>query len=126
MSGWPLLRGLFRVGASLRRAESPPVARAQAMSLLLGTCLLCLSLGCLAYAAGADALHRDRAASLTPVLCDEGRASLLYRFGGFTQVHNRAVTVIVISPLVADAPLPAGVRAWPAPGEAVVSPALVD
>lgn len=124
MSGWPLLRGLFRVGASLRRAESPPVARAQAMSLLLGTCLLCLSLGCLAYAAGADALHRDRAASLTPVLCDEGRASLLYRFGGFTQVHNRAVTVIVISPLVADAPLPAGVRAWPAPGEAVVSPAL--
>ena len=100
------------------------MARAQAMSLLLGTCLLCLSLGCLAYAAGADALHRDRAASLTPVLCDEDRASLLYRFGGFTQVHNRAVTVIVISPLAADAPLPAGVRAWPAPGEAVVSPAL--
>ena len=117
-------RGLWHTGTSLRRSETALLSRTHLVSLLLGTCLLCLSLGCLGYAVGADHLHQQRAQSLAPVPCDMQQASLLYRFGGFTQVGNRPVTVVVLSPLSDDEPLPPGLRTWPQPGEAVVSPAL--
>ncbi|KDN84413.1 hypothetical protein [Kitasatospora cheerisanensis] len=44
---------------------------------------------------------------------------------GFDSVGGRQFMVIEISPLVDDAPLPPGVTAWPAPGQAVLSPALL-
>ena len=40
-------------------------------------------------------------------------------------VAGRQFSVILISPLTADAPLPPGVARWPGPGEAVLSPALL-
>ncbi|MBE6475400.1 MAG: hypothetical protein E7Z95_07525 [Actinomyces succiniciruminis] len=119
-----LFSGLLRIGTSLRHSESRLLARTQTVALFLGTCLLCLSLAGLALTWFGDALHRDRAESIAPQLCNAQEATVLYRFGGFTQVNNRPVTVIVLSPLSDDAPLPPGVDQWPEPGEAVVSPAL--
>jgi len=119
-----LLSGLLRIGTSLRHSESRLLARTQTVALFLGTCLLCLSLAGLALTWFGDTLHRERAESIAPQLCDAQEATVLYRFGGFTQVNNRPVTVIVLSPLSDDAPLPPGVAEWPNPGEAVVSPAL--
>ncbi|MFJ5835143.1 hypothetical protein [Streptomyces sp. NPDC093089] len=50
--------------------------------------------------------------------------SLLWKETG-DYVHDRQFSVIFIEPLVADAPLPPGVPRWPAPGEALLSPALL-
>lgn len=117
-------RSLLRIGTSLRRAQSAGLTFAQVVSLLLSTCLLCLALAGLALTASSHALHQARAHSLLPQQCQDSSATLLYRFAGFTQVGNRAVTVVLISPLSDDAPLPPGVSHWPGPGQSVVSPAL--
>jgi hypothetical protein len=45
---------------------------------------------------------------------------------GFDTVAGRQVSVVAIAPLIEDAPLPPGVHRWPAPGEAVLSPALAE
>ncbi|MEJ4100836.1 hypothetical protein V5S96_10785 [Corynebacterium mastitidis] len=82
--------------------------------------------------AGLGAMHAAysgievRDAARSPVSAAEGEsAAFLYR-----EVHDSMVgtpldaSVVYLWPLVEDAPLPPGVEQWPAPGEAVLSPAL--
>ncbi|URM90505.1 hypothetical protein LUW75_11385 [Streptomyces sp. MRC013] len=45
---------------------------------------------------------------------------------GFDVVDGLQYSVISVVPLSADAPPPPGVKAWPGPGEAVLSPALAE
>ncbi|WP_146164206.1 ABC transporter permease [Pseudosporangium ferrugineum] len=40
-------------------------------------------------------------------------------------MNTRQFSVIFIEPLLPDAPLPPGLRSWPEPGQAVISPALL-
>ncbi|WP_405854413.1 hypothetical protein OG361_16905 [Streptomyces sp. NBC_00090] len=67
-------------------------------------------------AARAPLLHAARNGTASP--------SLLWKETG-DHVHDRQFSVIFIEPLVVDAPLPPGVPRWPAPGEALLSPALL-
>lgn len=72
--------------------------------------------------AGRDA--RSRAADPQAGSFLSGEPSLLWMPLHFDTLDNVQVTVIGLEPLKAGAPLPPGVDRWPAPGEAVVSPAL--
>ncbi|WP_327136046.1 hypothetical protein OG311_38955 (plasmid) [Streptomyces sp. NBC_01343] len=55
---------------------------------------------------------------------DKSNAPLLYR-PTFDVVDNLQFQVVCLLPLRDDAPLPPGVSAWPQPGQAVLSPALL-
>lgn len=108
---WPPLRGVNALGSILA---------------FLG--LLAVSLGLVAGLVATavyehrDAIDRERAPIV--VLDDERETALLWQQIGSGGVADRVVEVIGIEPLHKHAPLPPGVRTWPAPGEAVVSPAL--
>ncbi|MGW3328711.1 hypothetical protein [Streptomyces virginiae] len=66
-----------------------------------------------------------RDAARSPVNASEvAQASLLYR-PTFDVVDNLQFQVVYLIPLSPDAPLPPGVSAWPEPGQAVLSPALL-
>lgn len=114
---------LFMLGLAM--SGRGPWARLRFAGLCAGAIVLCLGLSGLA---GTVALAEDRAAradSIRPTLTDNlGEALLLISFDGFTEFDDRGVVVQSIWPLVADAPLPPGVTAWPEPGEAVLSPAV--
>jgi hypothetical protein len=120
---FPLAGLLARVGLLLGRRG--PWARLRGVGLAISTTALILGLGAFVLE-GAYAHQRvDRANAIRPQLAAPGQpASLLISFDGFTESHDRPVTVISIWPLTANAPLPPGVSRWPAPGEAVLSPAL--
>lgn len=81
-----------------------------------------LAVACAVYA-GRDARETAR----VPQLVDENSADarLLWR-DTHDSVGVRDATLITIEPLSSDAPLPPGLSAWPAPGEAVLSPALAQ
>lgn len=78
-----------------------------------------------AAAVAVYAARDDREAARTPVVAEDAdRAELLWR-DSHDSVGLRDATVVSLVPLHAGAPLPPGVAAWPAAGEAVLSPALV-
>ncbi|MFD8882783.1 hypothetical protein ACFV0H_09685 [Streptomyces erythrochromogenes] len=56
---------------------------------------------------------------------DAASAKLLYK-PMFDDVADVQYQVIAIKPLTPDAPLPPGVKAWPDPGQALLSPALLE
>ncbi len=68
---------------------------------------------------------RSTAASPIPIEAHEGDPKLLY-LPAFGEIDNHPVTVVVLEPLTADAPLPPGLSRWPAPGQAYVSPQLTN
>lgn len=122
-----LVGRLGRIGRHLRRSDRHRWGGPRALAQTVGALLLCV--GCAAMVAEANyaELRQQRADSIAPVLAENSAdARLLYRFGGFTDIDSRPVTVVLIEPLSEDSPLPPGVNSWPQPGEAVVSPALAE
>ncbi|MFE5723455.1 hypothetical protein [Streptomyces erythrochromogenes] len=119
----PLWWQLWRVGAAAGREASAGRARFIALACATLAVSLVVSAFALIFAAyeGRDA--RDAARS--PVHAPEAaKARLLFR-PTFDVVENLQFQVIYLYPLRDDAPLPPGVSEWPAPGQAVLSPALV-
>ena len=118
-----LLQVLSRVGLALGRRG--PGSRLRGTALLVGTFVLSLGLIGLVLTAAYTAQREARAQAIRPHQANAGEATALASFEGFTELHDRPVTVVSIWPLQPDAPLPPGVTKWPAPGEAAVSPAVL-
>jgi len=83
---------------------------------------LCFSATVAAYS-GRDARERARVPVFTTA--DSGSATFLWR-DTHDSVGTHDATVITIEPLSPRAPVPPGLAAWPEPGEAVLSPGLVE
>lgn len=118
-------RDLLRLGrASERRAEA---GRIRFAALACSTAALALAL---ASFAAVHATYEGRAAREAarsprllpgPDLTGDGlwAASL-------DEVHRRQFLVVAVTPLTHDAALPPGLDRWPEPGEAMLSPGLVE
>jgi hypothetical protein len=121
----PLPGNLWRIGVWTSSLRGVNVVRAALALLGLSSVALGLAAGVLA-----NAFHDHRAEvarARTPVFAgaDSDRAEVRWRILT-TAVDGRAVGLYAIEPHADDAPLPPGVERWPRPGEAVLSPALLE
>ncbi|MEV7416618.1 FtsX-like permease family protein [Streptomyces sp. NPDC089919] len=125
MSARGLSRQLLRTGRQAgRRAEA---GRIRFVALLLATVAVAVGLASLVAVHATYEGQAARGFARTPVLKEDapGRpARALWSVANDSVAGSGPFTLQFIVPLTADAPLPPGVRAWPGPGEAVLSPAL--
>ncbi|MFI8105387.1 ABC transporter permease [Streptomyces sp. NPDC086023] len=125
MSGWGLGRQLVRTGRQAgRRAEA---GRIRFVALLVATVAVALGLASLVAVDATYEGQEARGFSRAPVFQEEAKerpARALWAVANDALRVSGPFTVQFIVPLTDDAPLPPGVRAWPGPGEAVLSPAL--
>ncbi|MFC8712065.1 MULTISPECIES: permease [unclassified Streptomyces] len=121
-SGRRLWWQLLRVGASAGRAARG--SRLRFLALLLAAAFLTTAaLAAVAAAAaydGRDARERARG----PVLAAHGQAPVALWLATSDSIGSTPHWFVKIWPLTATAPPPPGLKAWPAPGEAVLSPEL--
>ncbi|MFI0937540.1 ABC transporter permease [Streptomyces sp. NPDC021020] len=121
-----LTRRLLAVGHTAgRRSEAGGVRFA---ALLLATLFLVVGVGGTVAVHAVYAGKADRRIARTPDITDDPalRAgnSTTWLVGSDSLAGKRRFSVVYLAPHHGDAPLPPGVKAWPAPGEAVLSPAL--
>ncbi|MFF8316237.1 permease [Streptomyces bobili] len=113
---------LLRIGLSAGRAT--PGDRLRWWVLLAATATVAFvavaTTGAVATYEGREARSDARGV----VLAEGKDAPLLYRPGG-DSVGGNPVSVVFVHPMTEDAPVPAGVRRWPEPGEVLLSPELV-
>lgn len=127
MAGVPaggLSRRLLGVGrAAGRRAEAGGV---RVVALFLATVVLSVTLAGLAAVHAVYAGKEERRVARTPVVQENAsrQASTTWLVGSDSLVNERRFSVVFLAPRGGDAPLPPGVDHWPAPGQAVLSPAL--
>ncbi|MEU8887059.1 hypothetical protein [Streptomyces sp. NPDC048442] len=119
------LRGqMLRIGRNAGRASHG--GRTRFLALLFAT--LSLSLAATAFA-GAWTTYdgrESRGAAREPVRAGDGQQGKVLFGQYWDQYRGRQFSVSVIIPLTPDAPLPPGLRSWPRPGTAVLSPALAE
>ncbi|MFE7560822.1 ABC transporter permease [Kitasatospora sp. NPDC057500] len=115
-----LLRVGYRAGLN---AESGRVRFTALLLAAFASIIACLTLtvGHLTY----DQRETRNAARAPHFRLAPGEQATALWHSGFDSVGGRQFMVVEISPLVDNAPLPPGVTAWPAPGQAVLSPALL-
>ncbi|QES49069.1 permease [Streptomyces venezuelae] len=119
-----LVRQLLTVGRTAgRKAEA---GGTRFVALLLATLVLTLAMGSLvAVHAVYTGKEQQRTARTPVVTAREGHpGSTAWLVGSDALDGERRFSVVYLAPLQGDAPLPPGVERWPAPGEAVLSPAL--
>ena len=115
---------LLAVGrAAGRRVEAGGV---RMVALVLATAVLCVTLAGLAAVHVVYAGKEERRAARTPVIQEQARqnGSTTWLVGSDSLMGERRFSVVFLAPHQGDAPLPPGVERWPAPGQAVLSPAL--
>lgn len=120
------VRRLLAVGrAAGRQAEAGGVRLA---ALLLATLFLAIGVASGVAVHAAYAGEAERRAARIPDVADSPATrtggSTAWLVGSDSLTGKRQFDVVYLSPDHGDAPLPPGVDAWPAPGEAVLSPAL--
>ncbi|MHC6627800.1 hypothetical protein ACYTFC_17175 [Streptomyces globosus] len=122
----PLWLQLLRIGTAAGKAAS--VGRARSVALVCATLAISVALYALVLVIAAYEGRDLRDAARSPVRASDGpgerEAQLLYR-PAFDVVDDLQFQVIYLFPLKDDAPLPPGVEAWPQPGQALLSPALL-
>ncbi|MEU5219973.1 hypothetical protein AB0G79_27805 [Streptomyces sp. NPDC020807] len=120
------LAQLLAIGRRTAGTAHDPRARLHAAALALAAAAATLLIwGLIANHAVFEA--RDtRTAGRTPLFTEAGKSSPLRWIQQADQWNQRQFSVIAVDPLVPDAPLPPGLPRWPEPGEAFVSPALLD
>ncbi|MFC9704065.1 ABC transporter permease [Streptomyces sp. NPDC056943] len=123
-----LARRLLAVGrAAGRRTEAGGV---RFVALFLAALVLGLSLGSLVAVHAVYAGKEERRVARTPVVAADGAAggrgadATAWLVRTDTLDGEREFSVVYVSPLRGDAPLPPGLDRWPEPGEAVLSPEL--
>lgn len=124
--GSSLGRQLLRMGRAAGRGSVD--GRIRFVALAAATVVLAVTLLTAVAAQATYAQRTERGAARTPVLqLREGQgpkqAPLLLQ-QHLDDVHDRQVQVVFVEPQRADAPLPPGIDRWPAPGQALLSPAL--
>ncbi|MDH6542922.1 ABC transporter permease [Streptomyces sp. SPB4] len=133
----PLWWQLLRIGAAAGRAAS--AGRTRGLALVCATLATGLAISAITLVFAAYEGRDLRDAARSPVRTSEAEAEagaeagagaakarppLLYR-PAFDVVDNLQYQVVYVLPLRDDAPLPPGVSAWPRPGQALLSPALL-
>ncbi|WP_327179015.1 ABC transporter permease [Streptomyces sp. NBC_01335] len=120
-----LARRLLTVGrVAGRRSEA---GGARFVALLLATVVLVLGLGTLVAVHAVYTGQEERRVARTPVVeraSQRTESSTVWLVGSDTLDGERRFSVVYLAPHRGDAPLPPGVDHWPAPGQAVLSPAL--
>ncbi|MEU7121519.1 ABC transporter permease [Streptomyces zaomyceticus] len=121
-----LARRLLAIGrVAGRRAEAGGV---RFLALLLATLFLALGLGSLVAVHAVYAGKEERRSARTPMAPDgaleHAPDATMWLVGADWLEGERRFSVVYISPRKGDAPLPPGLDRWPAPGQAVLSPAL--
>ncbi|MEU9102617.1 ABC transporter permease [Streptomyces sp. NPDC048361] len=116
---------LMRVGrAADRRAEA---GRVRFVALLAATALLALGIAAMLAAHATYQGQSDRGLARNPI-SHEDRPDLpgtaLWSKSTDSVPGGGFFSIVFITPLAPDAPLPPGLSAWPAPGEAALSPRL--
>ncbi|MFG2757377.1 hypothetical protein [Streptomyces wuyuanensis] len=125
-------RGATAQFLTLGRRLSP--ARRDPRNLLQALCLALAAMGTTLLVWGlqaADAAYdgRDaRTSARQPVraAAEPGARPTARWWDSRDVAGDRSFSVVTIEPLAADAPLPPGLPRWPEPGEAFVSPALLE
>jgi hypothetical protein len=114
----------MRVGrAAGRRAEA---GRVRFIALMAATVLLALGIAAVITAHASYEGQAERGIARNPILQEDRPdlpAAALWS-ESTDSVPGGFFSVVFIAPLTSDAPLPPGLSAWPAPGEAVLSPRL--
>ncbi|MGW8882973.1 FtsX-like permease family protein [Streptomyces sp. NPDC055749] len=123
----PRWRQMLRIGRSAARSADQRGTRFAGLVLASAVAALTLLSVVLSVATyeGRALRSEARAPVLTEYEPGAGPPRLLWRQDR-DAVAGTAFTLIHIEPLTPDAPPPPGVREWPRPGEAVLSPALLD
>ncbi|MFG2328695.1 hypothetical protein ACGFMM_03640 [Streptomyces sp. NPDC048604] len=117
---------LLAVGRRAAGERRDPRHLVQALCLLLaGAAAALLAWGVLVNTAVYGAREARTEARL-PVRGAPGTPPQLRWADGSDTVGDRAFSVVTLEPVAGRAPLPPGLPRWPAPGEAFVSPALLD
>ena len=118
---------LLHIGHAAGRGATN--GRVRFVGLLCATLALALALLSVVAVCATYAGRTERGAARSPVItapAENGQQpGLLWKETG-DEVHDLPVQVIFIEPLTADAPLPPGLTSWPRPGQAVLSPGLVE
>ncbi|MEU8776622.1 ABC transporter permease [Streptomyces sp. NPDC048606] len=125
MSTPGLRRRLLRIGRQAgKQAEA---GRIRFVALLTATVMTALALSSLIATHATYEGQAARGLDRTPVLHEdagERPARALWAVANDSISGSGPFAVQFILPLTEDAPLPPGVRRWPGPGEAILSPAL--
>ncbi|MEU4076864.1 permease [Streptomyces venezuelae] len=121
-----LARRLLALGrVAGRRSEAGGV---RFVALLLAASVLALGLGSLVGVHAVYAGKEERRTARTPVAPDDALEhatdATTWLVGADWLEGERRFSVVYIAPHKGDAPLPPGLDHWPAPGQAVLSPAL--
>lgn len=120
-------RSIFFARLGVRLSGQGAWARLRVVALTIGTTVLSLGLVILVLILGLAGDRQTRAEQIRPTLATTGdNGRLLISQDGFVEIDDRSTLVVSIWPLDPAAPLPPGVEAWPAPGHAVVSPAVAS
>ncbi|MEU7283396.1 hypothetical protein AB0A69_32160 [Streptomyces sp. NPDC045431] len=123
-------RGLARQLAAMgtQAAKGGPGHRLRAVALALATAFLGYAVAVVVVALAAYDVQREHERARAPRFIGEfpgEKPAAQWRESGDT-VDGLQHTVVFVEPLTADAPPPPGVPRWPAPGSAVLSPALAE
>ncbi|MFJ8533034.1 ABC transporter permease [Streptomyces sp. NPDC093591] len=121
-----LARRLLRVGRdSGRRSEA---ARIRYAALAFSAFAVALCLGVLVMVHAAYTGKEERREARTPAWQSgqlNGKPATMWLVGTDALKDQRRFSVVFLAPRSTDAPLPPGVKRWPGPGEAVLSPGLL-
>ncbi|BAW93319.1 hypothetical protein CHIBA101_1467 [Actinomyces sp. Chiba101] len=115
---------VWRVGAAIRDSDKRAWGRLFAVSRTSGVLFLCLDVVAVVMVLRTAELRESRAAMISPIPASSSDDIRLYYGFKLSDLNFKPVIDVLLDPVSEDAPLPPGVAAWPAPGEAVVSPQL--
>ncbi|MEV7378035.1 hypothetical protein [Streptomyces lydicus] len=131
MTGAPRGAGLgtpwhmLRIGRAARRGS--PGSGTRSLALLFATAVLCLAFTALVAVYAGYAGTQERTGARSPQRVADGHTTTVARYvlRHDTLDDARSYTVAFVEPVDAAAAPPPGLASWPAPGRAVLSPALL-
>ncbi|EOS99754.2 FtsX-like permease family protein [Streptomyces noursei] len=98
------------------------------VALVCAAATLTLAMTALILSAAAYDGREQRSAARNPIIHDSApsQPGVALWQPSFDKIGQEQYSVVYIEPLAAGAPLPPGLRAWPRPGQSVLSPALAE
>lgn len=117
---------LITLGAAVRRRNN--IAALRFTAVALSALLMTAALGAIAAAHATYSGSAQRLEARTPatVSASDTRPVVKWFATSDTLEDQRPFGIVYVDPQTNDAPLPPGLEEWPAPGEAILSPALLD
>lgn len=109
-----------------RLSEGSPTARIARIMVAISTAaLVAVCAGAAVTVATFDG-RTERDVMRSPVSATEAETPLAWWSSSIAFSDGRYIDTVTIEPFASDAPLPAGLEAWPSPGGLIVSPAVAN